>query len=266
MKALVVGAGFLGQEIIKIFKSENISILGTKRSNVNSLTDIIELDVHVPETFKFIPRDIDCLIYAVSAKSSDSFSYEEAYFKGISNVLNFKKNYLNQQTKIIFISSTGVYQEDLGNEVTEDSKLLELDPKYSHIINAEKLVLETNGIVLRLSGIYGEGRRYFIDYASRINTFNFNDLKWTNRIHKTDAARACLRLLSEDFSGVVNVSDTLPSVNFKCLNYIRKQNGLPEIDFSFDESKVLSGKKCFPIKLESFNFKFKYPSYIEGYI
>jgi nucleoside-diphosphate-sugar epimerase len=244
MKTLVLGAGFLGQEIIKVFKDKNLSVLGSKRSNPKSLQDIIEIDVHKTETFRSIPDEVDQIVYAVSAKSSDSKSYEEAYFLGLRNILDFKKD-----VKVIFISSTGVYQENGGGEVSESSPVLEGDQKYSHILNAEKLVLEKNGVVLRLSGIYGQGRRYFIEYAKKIETFAIDDLKWTNRIHKTDAANVCASLVDNDFSGILNVSDEHPSINLDCLNYIRSQLSLSEIPLEISPEKVIFGKKCSPTKL-----------------
>ena len=59
-------------------------------------------------------------------------------------------------SRFIFISSGGVYLENHGGEVNEESEVA--DPNGSHrlanVIRAENLVLKVGGVVLRLGALY----------------------------------------------------------------------------------------------------------------
>ena len=59
-------------------------------------------------------------------------------------------------SRFIFISSGGVYLENNGGEVNEESEVA--DPNSSHrlanVVQAENLVLEVGGVVLRLGALY----------------------------------------------------------------------------------------------------------------
>ena len=59
-----------------------------------------------------------------------------------------------------------------------------------------------NGIVLRLGGIYGPGRTRLIDAvrAGRA-TVRPGPPRWTNRIHRDDAARALQHLIARSLAG-----------------------------------------------------------------
>ena len=60
------------------------------------------------------------------------------------------------RSKFIFISSGGVYLENHGGEVNEESEVA--DPNGSHrlakVVQAENLVLKVGGVILRLGALY----------------------------------------------------------------------------------------------------------------
>lgn len=272
MKVLVIGAGFLGTEICNILQSNKLEFIPTTRTarqltiNNNQFTST-SLDVLDQNSYSNLPTDITHIIYCVSANSSAVKDYHDSYYLGIKNTISFANQNLQSLRKFTFISSTGVYKENNGNEVTENSEVLINDQKYSSILNAEKEVLDnfkSGGLVLRLSGIYGPGRDYFVRQALGFSEGTEYKIGWTNRIHKLDAARALFHLWNFNESGIFIVSDSEPSLNIDTLNYLRKLSGQNEISTSIDSSNI-SGKKCKSTKLTNTYFSFMYPSYREGY-
>lgn len=79
----------------------------------------------------------------------------EAYAKEVTNAIS--NHCANPESKFVFTSSGGVYTENSGGIVNEDSDVVSSEgtSRSSGIIKAEKAVLEhLGGICLRLAGLY----------------------------------------------------------------------------------------------------------------
>lgn len=280
MKSLVVGAGYLGSEIFFQLKKSGHEVYASKKSGLSfSCQDqevkALAINVLDPETFKAIPKEINSIIYCVSASGHSQSEYENSYYLGVRNLVSFAKQFLLECRQFTLISSTGVYKENNGGRVDELSEVKFDDPIYKHMCLGEKEVLEKfkyNALVLRLSGIYGPGRNYFVELAKNLSEKQSREVLWSNRIHKIDAARACLFLMNIKKTGIYNVSDELPSTRLETLFYIRSLLNLPLLGAESAEkiensiNNVAQGKKCDISKLLSTGFKFSYPTYKEGYL
>jgi len=92
----------------------------------------------------------------------------------------------NHLGRFIFISSTGVYRENQGGEIREDSPLAGTE-RASRLIEAEEAVIRNDGIVVRLAGLYclkrGPHRSFLTTGESPLNAEGY-----INLIHYEDAA------------------------------------------------------------------------------
>jgi nucleoside-diphosphate-sugar epimerase len=268
MKILVVGAGYLGYNIMKLARDKGIPVIGTSRTPSQD-TSMITLDVLKPETFGEIPEDVTHIVYSVSAGSSTEEAYRNAYVAGLSNLITFLRSgdRLSRLDTFVFISSTGVYTENHGGVVTEESSVGGASFRSSVIAEAEDVIKGSfppdKSLILRLSGIYGPERRSFFNQAMQMSGKDMQEYDtWTNRIHVHDAARACLFLMNSHH-GVYNVSDSLPAQKLEVMSYIRRISNLPCFDFS--STLASSGKRISNRKLLDTGFQFTYPSYQSGY-
>ncbi|HMO18245.1 MAG TPA: NAD-dependent epimerase/dehydratase family protein [Oligoflexia bacterium] len=277
MKILVVGAGYLGQEILLEGEKAGHNVIGARRSPSPSQEKILSLDVLSPETFSVLPDDINCVVYSVSASSSDELSYLNSYVTGVSNLCSYfiKMPKGKQPEKFLFVSSTGVYSEDSGGIVTEESLLSTIHYRSRLIVEGERIVLDSfgNGAVIgRLSGIYGSGRNYMINQARSTGSFPLED-SWTNRIHKSDGARAIIHLLQNNNSEQVYIiSDLEPALRSSVISFLRSEylgmsSLVPDSSVCSDlGSKLIAkGKRCSSKLLRDTGFVFSYPTFREGY-
>jgi nucleoside-diphosphate-sugar epimerase len=196
-------------------------------------------------------------------------------------IKNFTKSIENSKAKwITYLSATSVYGDHKGKWVNEESGTNPTSNNGIARLKAENawVFLEKNNRlpiqIFRLSGIYS----YEKNILSRLK---LGDVKLTNkknhyfsRIHVDDIANILFKSLSKFKSGeIYNISDDKPSssdevtlfgakiLNIKNIKKIEVNEIKNEMLRNFfNDSKKVSNEKV----KRSFNYKFKFPSYIEG--
>ena len=181
---------------------------------------------------------------------------------------------------MLFVSSTAVYG-DAGGDWIDETTTPEPGGFSGRIIReAEDLLvsrLDGTGItpvVLRLGGIYGPGRTRLIDQVRGGSAVIPAEPRFTNRIHRDDAAAAIVHLCTMDpvpapvYLGV----DNEPAEMGEVLRFLAAELGLPQPPSGASEGGGQSGepsrggnKRCSNALLRSTGFEFTYPSFREGY-
>ncbi len=169
---------------------------------------------------------------------------------------------VNLNSRVVQVSSTGVFAQDSGEHLTE------LSPPSLHTAKAQVLyqveqlyraAIKDRLSVVRPSGIYGDDRRYLIRAAIKAEDLKANH--WTNRIHERDLVSVLLYALSTRLAEPVLLATDKESVKRdQALNWIRSVLGLRELT---PEYAPASGKRLKSVKLP--DALFAYPSYREGY-
>ena len=193
----------------------------------------------------------------------------------------FSKEILSQNIKwITYLSATSVYGDHKGEWVDEKSETL---PKSKNGI--ERLAVENGWLkmyedhkiplqIFRLSGIYSNKN----NVLERIKSGNGSIIRKKNqffsRIHVEDIANLLFLSLNNFKKGeVYNISDDKPASSEHVMKYGAKILNLPEpkeirlediksemLKAFYNDSKKVSNKKA----KEFFEYKFKFPTYIEG--
>jgi len=194
---------------------------------------------------------------------------------------NFKKNLEKNKYKwITYLSATSVYGNHNGEWVDENSKTNPTSKNGIERLKAERLWInlfkEFNSPVqiFRLSGIYSNQR----NILSRLKKGEAKIIKKKNqffsRIHIEDIASILLKSIKNFKKGeIYNISDDKPASMEEVTNYAIKLLGCDEpktIGYNEIESEMLKNfykdsKKVNNKKMKSvFNYKLKYPTFIEG--
>lgn len=204
-RLLVVGAGYLGSEIMSVFRKEKWEVFGASLGGENGM---IACDVSDPVAVAELP-DVEAVVHCAASGRGGEDAYRRVYLKGCENLVERFPT-----AQIVFTSSSSVYGQIEGEKVTEESEA-EPDRETGKILrHAEDVVLKTGGVVVRLAGIYGPARsvllRKFLNGEAVIEE---DGRRFINQIHRDDAARAILHLLtmSQFPSGqLFNVADSIP--------------------------------------------------------
>lgn len=213
MRLLLCGYGYLGQAISSQFLTNGwqvdaVSLHGGEGAHACDLSDHNSVLALAAQRTK-----PDFIVHCAASGRGGSEAYRQVYLEGCRNLST-----AFPRVPLLFTSSTSVYAQIDGSEVTEDSPATP-DRETGQILReTEEHVLEHGGIVTRLAGIYGPHRSVILQKFLKGEAILEEDgRRYLNQIHRDDAARAILRLASASpRSALFNLSDSRPLTQREC--------------------------------------------------
>lgn len=268
---LVVGCGDLGAEIIRLLVDAGHEVTGLRASNKALPHGVphIQADVTDASTLSDVKQLFpNIVIYCISANAQTDESYKAHYVDGLNNILLSQVNNTQLQ-HVFFVSSTRVYGQSVNEILNENSPALPNDFGGIRLLEAETLLrhLSCRATALRLTGIYGPDRLYLINMAKDPDLWPVND-RWTNRIHRDDAARFIVFLcnkavLGESVDSHYIVTDDKPVLLYEVLEWILSK--LNKTRPVINKSNTVTGKRLSNQRMRKLGFKLHYPDYTVGY-
>lgn len=226
-------------------------------------------DVTRPETLTQLAQIApQILVYCVAASEQTDDSYRAHYVDGLRNILAALKPATSLQ-HVFFVSSTRVYGQASEALLDETTLAQPSDFGGRRLLEAEQLLeaLPCGHTALRLSGIYGPGRRYLLNMAADLSRWPQQNV-WTNRIHRDDAAAFIAWLVRQVANGgvIANcyiVTDSQPVPQHEVLQWLAARTGC-----TVDPASVLppsGGKRLSNAGMLATGFQLRYPDYRAGY-
>ncbi len=272
-KILSVGCGDVGGELARRLAEAGHQVTGLKRNlpAVFNGIDYVAADITSSAQLQNLSTDFDTVFFILSPDGSVENSYRAVYETGLDNLLAHFAN-AKQSPRWFFTSSTSVYAQSQGEWVDEDSVAEPDKPNSRFIRAAERKIIAANpeNIVVRFSGIYGEGREYLLRLARQTPAIQKNPPSFTNRIHREDCVEVLLFLFELQASGQVLqqcylASDDDPAPSWNVMSWLAEQMGCsPPIEKTGDIGGM--NKRCDNQRLKKLGYQFRYPSYKEGYL
>ncbi len=233
MKIAVLGCGYVGAEFARQAKAAGHEVLGVVRSEASR--DKLRAEGLVAEAFDLyagdwarLPKQFDAVVYAASTGGGGPEAYALAYDVGVKRALAWARGVRAQA--FAFTSSTGVYRQDDGTLVDEES-VVGGAPTADAILGGERAVLSsgfTKARVLRFGGLYGPGRHHMVDQLRRGESVIGGRVDhYINYLHRDDAASSVLAALVGGPAGarVYNVGDGCPVTKEALARWIAERLG-----------------------------------------
>lgn len=260
-RVLIAGCGDLGGRLARRLLAAGDEVFGLRR-NVAALPPGVQpvaadlLDTH---SLQRLPEAIDAVVCSMTPASRDAAGYRRAY---IEAPLNLVEAMAPESPRWLFVSSTAVYAGDDGRWIDDGSPAAPQGFNGQVLLEAERSLAARlpHFLALRLSGIYGPGRRMMLRRAASGGAVRPH---WGNRIHADDAAAAIAFALDRPgLEGAMIVSDGAPAREDVVLTWLAERLGSPPPSL---EEAPESGRRIVPKRLFAAGFVPDYPDFRLGY-
>ena len=219
------------------------------------------------------------MVFAAAPEASDESSYQRTYVRGLANLLAALRQSGasgDPAPRVVLLSSTSVYGQTGGEWVDETSATAPSDFRGRIVLRGEETLLESGfpAVALRLGGLYGPGRESLIEAVRDGRaTLSPQPARFTNRIHLDDAVGAIVHLLDLPAGVAARVYvgvDEEPADRNDVLRWLAERLGVamkeeaPGARHSTG-SRGDTNKRCSSARLRDSGYRFRHPSYREGY-
>ncbi|MGM0931062.1 MAG: SDR family oxidoreductase [Actinomycetota bacterium] len=273
MSVLIVGCGDIGTETGLRLARKGNHVIGWRRSPSKLPSQIEGVSADLAGDLPRIPHTVHTVIFAAAADAHTRSAYQSTYVMGLSNALGALRRDGVNPRRFLFVSSTAVCGGADGAVVDESTPTLPGSFSGQVMLEAESLVISTfadtptSVTSLRLGGIYGPGRTRLIDRVRSGLAVIPDHPRYTNRIHRDDAAAAIVHLttMAMEPDALYLGVDEEPAELGEVLRFLANELGLAEPPVGHVDLARGGDKRCSSLALQMTGFRFTYPSYREGY-
>jgi nucleoside-diphosphate-sugar epimerase len=277
LRVLIAGCGYVGCALAARLAAEGHAVWGLRRSPdaLPAGVQPIAADLAEAPTLAGLPTSLDTVVYAAAPGGGADERYRAIYVDGLRNLLAALESQGQRPRRVLLTSTTGVYGQQAGEWVDEDSPTEPDGFRGQRPLEGERLLLAGPfpATVLRLGGIYGPGRTRLIEEVRSGRAACVPGL-WSNRIHRDDCAGALRHLMLLEDAGPLYLGvDREPVELCEVQRWLAGQMGVapPVVDENADPSASTPGrrrrsnKRCSSERLVASGYRFLFPTFREGY-
>ena len=277
----------MGSELARLRVLAGDEVFGLRRRAGELPGGVVPIaaDLSEPASLADLPRDVDAVVYAVSAGAREEAAYRAAYVDGVRHLLAATGGV----GRFVFVSSTSVYGQHEGEWVDEASETAPRTFSGRIVLEGERLALaQPGGCAVRFGGIYGPGRTRLRDSVAA-GRARWRPGHFTNRIHRDDCAGVLEHVLGLAAPASVYVGvDCEPAEERTVYAWLARRAGVPEPPQATDRGEVArsepkasevertddgratpgrpaGSKRCSNRRLLESGYRFRYPTFREGY-
>jgi nucleoside-diphosphate-sugar epimerase len=284
MRTLVIGCGYVGSALAMELARQGHFVDAIRRSAhrderlETAGVRTLQADIADPRDLAKIHSDYQWIVNCVAPSSGDAEAYERVYLQGMRNLVDHFSNTSLQ--KLVYTSSSGVYAQDDGSLVDESCTAVPESATGRVLRQAEEVLLQASrearlpGVVLRVSGIYGPGRTYWLRMFLSGEAMPAAGDRYMNMIHRDDVVGALIAALEKGRAGeVYNVTDNEPVRQSDLFTWLAEKTGRPAPapesgprSPAPSSRRTVTNKRISNRKLrEELGYTLKHPTFREGY-
>ncbi|MEK9630443.1 MAG: NAD-dependent epimerase/dehydratase family protein [Synechococcus sp.] len=241
MRLSLVGCGYVGQAIAQHLQGRadlELTVTTTSEERCDELSAIADqvlvISADDPDGLLAALDGRDAVIFCLGPKGNrqvDAAGYRHTFndsFRCLEQLLP----QLPVLQQIIYTGSCSIYGDAGGGWVDESTSAQPRDEHGAVLLEAERQLLAMGSpqrrvCILRLGALYGPQREFKQRFAR--STQHGRGERFTNWVHRDDAAAAAIAALDGHWHGIVNVVDDAPVPLAELLNASLAQAGLAPI-------------------------------------
>ena len=242
MKVGIIGCGYVGSAVARLWqeKGHNVTVTTTTPEKVSNLSPIAETVVVTRgddlATLKQVLTGREVVLLSVGAKKRDRATYEQAYLQTARNVvLALQENSTIRQ--LIYTGTHAILSDRGGEWADEECPVAPANENSEILLQTEKELLsaQTDKLkvcILRLAGIYGQGRELIKIFRSWSGTTRpGKGENYTNWVHLDDIVNAIEFVRQQQLEGIYNLSSDEPLVRKEFFDRLFITHNLPGINW-----------------------------------
>lgn len=267
---LIVGCGDIGGGVAGHFLARGWRVLGLRR-HIDALPTGVEglpADIRSAESVARLGTlRADYVLMTLTPADYRSEGYESVFEQGLDHVFQA----LLPPRQLLFVSSTGVYDQADHQWIDERSPTLPGRFSGQSLLCAEQRVAETGWpySIVRFGGIYGPGRLQMIKKVLDGECAPAEPLHYTNRIHRDDCVGFLVHLIEKAeadasletvYLGVDNEPASIQAVQA----WLARELG---VDYRAEGEAVkrTGSKRCANQRLRDSGYRLQHPNFRSGF-
>ncbi|MCD9199121.1 NAD-dependent epimerase/dehydratase family protein [Aeromicrobium wangtongii] len=266
--ALLIGCGDLGADIGLRLAAQGHDVVAIRRRGDLVPSPLTGVSADLTRERPVLPAlDLDRLVVALTARPRSEQAYRQTYVEGMQRALDAVDAAGQRPARAVLVSSTAVYADaDPGRLLDETTPPEPGDGPGRMLLKAERVFLDRvpAGTVVRFSGLYGHGEPRLVAQVQRGEVSDPH--RWTNRIHRDDAAAAVVHLLTMDDQPerLYIGTDDEPALLGDVAAHVAAQLELPAPPRA-DPARG-HGKRLSNARLRASGWVPQFPTYRQGYV
>lgn len=279
MRVLILGCGYVGIPLGVELLRQGHEVHGVRRSpdGLKALEAAgihpIQADISKPDDLARITLEFDWVVNTTGATHGTLEEYQEVYLQGARNITVWLS--ATSLKKYVYTSSTGVYGQSGGVQVSETCPTEPDSPTSKVLVETERVLLDAAHskkfpvVILRAAGIYGPNRGYYLHrYLDGDAKIPGQGDRLANMIHRDDLVGIIIASLKNGRPGeIYNAVDDEPTPIARLYRWLSEalaREMPPFVPQTYEEqargSKKISNRK---LKME-LGYQFKYPTFRQG--
>ena len=231
MNVWIIGCGDIGRRVASLYQKEGVCTRGLVHSE-----ESVQKCSQVGVTAYRYDLDMGGNLPLESFENAQLFYFAPPQPKGEEDtrLKQFLSKVKDHPSKIVLISTTGVYGDSAGDWIDESFPVAPVADRAKRRLSAETLLqqwakeYQKEIVILRVPGIYALDRLPLQRLKKGLPLVKLDEAPWTNRIHADDLAQACKQAMAVKARNVIyNATDGSPSMMTEYFNQVADVSGLP---------------------------------------
>ncbi len=279
MKILIAGAGYVGGALALRALAQGHEVLAWNGS-AESAALLAEqeprlraeaCDVSDPAAVRAARSRIgavDAVALTVApGRGGGADRYRAVYLTGARNIAA-----AFPEARLVYTGSTSVHAQTDGSWVNEDSPTEPNRETGRILLEAERVVREAGGTVLRAAGIYGPGRSVLLRrFLAGEAVLEAGGVRWINQIHRDDLVSAldlALALPAAEVAGrVFLAADDRPLRQRELYVWLAARTGRPmppDAPADHDRKRGWTHKRVCNTRLRALGWRPEFPTFLDA--
>jgi len=274
MRMLIAGCGYVGIRVAEKLHQSGHEVFGLRRNPPAPLPFLSWYRGDLIDTASIsLPPDLDVIVLAAGLRRDTEEAYQRLFVEGYRSLLEKLKLEQPSIHRVVMTSTTGVFAEQDGRWVDENSPVSRDRSPGRYYLTAEKLAADCglSSTILRLAGIYGPDRVRLIREVREGRARRYPlPVHYLNQLHADDAAGAIAHMaLHHNPDSLYIACDREPADRNEVVQWISEKLGLGNLPATGSDedrpARRAGNKRCRSNRLVDSGYTFIYPTYREGY-